>query len=90
MSQAVLRRLIHMPNMVSVPYNPSPSTPVDVFGDDVGQLAVYWWDSGPNDAGVMTVSLRRTAVIPQIYLSETNICQRRAWIFLWAPSEYHP
>ena len=37
-------------NMVSVPYVPSPSAPVSVFGDDVGTpLYTYWWDSrGPN------------------------------------------
>ncbi len=76
-------------NMVSVPYVPNPSSPQDVFGDDVGaQLNVYWWDSrGPNpDSGCYDGE-------PESYSSDSNkyTCTRLTAIregngyFLWVP-----
>ena len=76
-------------NMVSVPYVPSPNTPADVLGDDVGTpLYVYHWDSrGPNIANGCYDG------VPGPYSNTGEVCNVLSSIkeglgyFLWVPAK---
>lgn len=76
-------------NMVSVPYVPNPSSPQDVFGDDVGApLYVYWWDSrGPNfESGCYDGEPGPYSSDPAKYTcSKLTSIKEALGYFLWVP-----
>ena len=76
-------------NIVSVPYVPVPSSPKEVFGDDVGaSLYTYWWRSSGTawDNGCYDGE-----PAPHTVITPVNPCSRLTQIregygyFLWAP-----